>query len=94
MTDKILIDTNLWIYLYASNPQVKRRRIQELIQQNFEKVILSPQILGELYHVVTSKDLTDARIREADHPRDDNDISCVGDWDSRRVGGDQNPRNV
>jgi predicted nucleic acid-binding protein len=55
MTDKILIDTNLWIYLYASNPQAKRRRVQELIQQNFEKVILSPQILGELYHVVTRK---------------------------------------
>jgi predicted nucleic acid-binding protein len=55
MKDKILIDTNLWIYLYASNPEGKRRTIEEVIQQNFEKVILSPQILGELYHVVTRK---------------------------------------
>jgi predicted nucleic acid-binding protein len=55
MKDKILVDTNLWIYLYGSNPEAKRRRVEQLIQQNFERVILSTQILGELYHVVTRK---------------------------------------
>jgi predicted nucleic acid-binding protein len=57
MNDKILIDTNLWIYLYALNPQAKRNRIEELVQQNFANIIVSTQILGELYHVVTRKGL-------------------------------------
>jgi predicted nucleic acid-binding protein len=57
MKDKILIDTNLWIYLYALNPEGKRNRIEELVQQNFAKIMLSTQILGEFYHVVTRKRL-------------------------------------
>ncbi|MGB6063684.1 MAG: PIN domain-containing protein [Desulfomonilaceae bacterium] len=57
MKDRILIDTNLWIYLYALDPQAKRNRIEELVQQNFAKIIVSTQILGEFYHVVTRKGL-------------------------------------
>jgi predicted nucleic acid-binding protein len=57
MKDKILIDTNLWNHLFALNPQAKHDRIEDLVQQNFAKIIVSTQILGELYHVVTRKRL-------------------------------------
>ena len=70
MNDKILIETNLWIYLYALNPQAKRNRIEELVQQNFANIIVSTQILGELYHVVTRKGLLTYRGQEIDVPRE------------------------
>lgn len=55
MTGRILIDTNLWIYLYSSNPATKRNRVEEVVEQDFERIILTTQILGELYHVMTRK---------------------------------------
>lgn len=65
MRDRILIDTNLWVYLYASNPKAKRCRVEEVIRKNFGKVVLSTQILGELYHVMTRKGFhTEASARE------------------------------
>jgi predicted nucleic acid-binding protein len=65
MKDKILIDTNLWIYLYALNPQAKHDRIEDLVQQNFAKIIVSTQILGELYHVVTILNSGDTLLNSA-----------------------------
>jgi len=60
MSDKVLIDTNVWIYLYASNLQAKYEKSQQLIHENFANIILSTQVLGELYHVMTRKGLQSA----------------------------------
>jgi predicted nucleic acid-binding protein len=60
MSDKVLIDTNVWIYLYASNPQAKYEKSQQLIHENFANIILSTQVLGEFYHVMTRKNLQSA----------------------------------
>ncbi|BAZ28550.1 hypothetical protein NIES4074_09840 [Cylindrospermum sp. NIES-4074] len=58
MTDKIFLDTNLWIYLYAKNPPEKYQRVEEIIKNNFSLLLVSTQVLGELFHVLTRKKFT------------------------------------
>ena len=55
MSDKVLIDTNLWVYLYAKSPETKYFKIKQLVETNFDNIIFSAQIIGELYHVLTKK---------------------------------------
>jgi len=57
MPAKILLDTNLWVYLYAKNPPQRSARIREIIANQFDAIVASTQILGELYHVLTRKNL-------------------------------------
>lgn len=55
MTDKIFLDTNLWIYLYAKNPSEKFQPVAEILKNNSSSLLVSTQILGELFHVLTRK---------------------------------------
>ena len=36
--NKILLDTNLWIYFYAKEPFDKLKRIKSLITENFQNL--------------------------------------------------------
>lgn len=62
MTAKIMLDTNLWVYLYAQNVPAKQVKLKALVTENFESIILSTQILGELYHVLTRKKLAEKAV--------------------------------
>ncbi len=53
MKDRIFIDTNLWIYLYSKDD--KNNKCKELLDQNFENVNISTQVLGEIFSVLTKK---------------------------------------
>jgi len=53
MKDRIFIDTNLWIYLYSKDD--KNSKCKELLDQNFENVNISTQVLGEIFSVLTKK---------------------------------------
>lgn len=57
MKDKVLLDTNLWVYLYSHSPN-KSVKVRELVNNNFTSIIISTQILGEFYNVMTKKKLT------------------------------------
>ncbi len=57
MTANLLIDTNLWVYLYATATPEKHRPIEEMVRTRFGEIVISTQILGELYHVLTRKKL-------------------------------------
>ncbi|KPQ32624.1 MAG: putative nucleic-acid-binding protein, contains PIN domain [Phormidium sp. OSCR] len=57
MSNRIFIDTNIWVYLYARNAPVKSGRAKEIVSQNFESIIISSQVLGELYNVLTRKNI-------------------------------------
>jgi predicted nucleic acid-binding protein len=57
MTDKVLFDTNIWVYLYAQNLPDKSVKVRELVNNNFTSIIISTQILGEFYNVLTKKKL-------------------------------------
>ena len=58
MIDKIFLDTNLWIYLYAKNPPDKYQKVVEIIKINSSSLLISTQVLGELFHVLTRKNFT------------------------------------
>jgi predicted nucleic acid-binding protein len=58
MTDKVLLDTNLWVYFYAKNPVDKAQIVTEIISSNTHEILMSTQVLGELFHVLTRKKFT------------------------------------
>lgn len=62
MTAKVMLDTNLWVYLYAQNAPEKQAKMQTIVSENFEDIVVSTQILGELYHVLTRKKLADTAV--------------------------------
>jgi predicted nucleic acid-binding protein len=53
----ILLDTNIWVYLLGQNYPEKSSKAHKLVNDNFESIIISTQILGELYNVLTQKKL-------------------------------------
>lgn len=55
MSNPIFLDTNIWVYLYAKNAPVKSGKSREIVGQNFDSIIVSSQVLGELYNVLTRK---------------------------------------
>jgi predicted nucleic acid-binding protein len=55
MTDRIFLDTNLWIYLQDGSSGDKSQRVSDLIRDNAGIILISTQVLGELYHVMTRK---------------------------------------
>ncbi len=58
MTDRVFLDTNLWIYLHdPQNTDGKSQQVSRLIRENAGNVIISTQVVGELFHVVTRKKL-------------------------------------
>ena len=58
MIDKIFLDSNLWIYLYAKNPPEKSQKVAEIIKNYSSMLLVSTQVLGELFHVLTRKKFT------------------------------------
>ncbi|MEB3340584.1 hypothetical protein [Okeania sp.] len=58
MIYKVMIDTNVWVYLYAKNPQYKVSKARQLVSDRFDYISISTRILGELYKVLTQKNLT------------------------------------
>ena len=57
MSDQIFLDTNLWVYLYTKDPAKKSTVVARLIANQGQTLIVSTQILGELYNVLTRKKL-------------------------------------
>lgn len=58
MTGKIFVDTNLWIYMHSKDP--KQEIIAKLVKQNFSKIVISVQVVGEIYHTLTRKGIKSA----------------------------------
>jgi predicted nucleic acid-binding protein len=58
MTGNIFIDTNLWIYLHSKDP--KKEIVVQLVKQNYSQIVVSVQVLGEMYHALTRKSIKDA----------------------------------
>jgi predicted nucleic acid-binding protein len=58
MTDKVLLDTNLWVYFYSKDPLEKYQRVEEILRTHQQSIQISTQVLGELFHVLTRKKFT------------------------------------
>ncbi len=58
MNDKIFVDTNLWVYLYTDDSnKEKTETIKSLVDNYFQNIIISTQVLGEFFHVLAKKGL-------------------------------------
>jgi predicted nucleic acid-binding protein len=62
MTDRIFLDTNLWIYLQDGSSGDKSKRVSDLIRDNAGIIRISTQVLGELYHVMTRKKIASPQV--------------------------------
>ena len=49
MSDNVFLDTNLWVYFFAKDPPDKVERVTNLINTQLPSLIISTQVLGELY---------------------------------------------
>ncbi|WP_107666670.1 PIN domain-containing protein [Cyanothece sp. BG0011] len=61
MTKPIILDTNLWVYLYSKDPLNKSLQVRALVNQKFELIIVTTQILGELFNVLTRKQIIELK---------------------------------
>jgi predicted nucleic acid-binding protein len=55
MSDNVFLDTNLWVYFFSKDPIDKMERVAEIINARLPSLIISTQVLGELYNVITRK---------------------------------------
>jgi predicted nucleic acid-binding protein len=63
MKDNLFIDTNVWVYLYSDSS--KSVVAEKLIEKNFQKIIISTQVLTELYNVLVKRKIkTNEETRE------------------------------
>lgn len=53
MKDKVFLDTNIWVYNYSDEP--KSTIAKKVIGDNFEQIIVSTQVLNELFNVLAVK---------------------------------------
>ena len=53
MKGRIFIDSNLWVYLYSDRD--KGNIIRNIIEDYFIDIVLSAQVLGEFFNVLTRK---------------------------------------
>jgi len=57
MTDRLFLDTNILVYAYDNHEPDKQRIAQQLLKESIaqESAVLSVQVLGEFFTVVTKK---------------------------------------
>jgi predicted nucleic acid-binding protein len=65
MSDRIFLDTNLWVYFFSKDPAEKSERVQTIVEAHTETLLISTQVLGELYNVLTRKKLSPKSVVEA-----------------------------
>lgn len=63
MPERIFLDTNLWVYLYSRGQ--KSGLVSKLIDQYYDFITISTQILGEVYTVLTKKGFKQAQEAQA-----------------------------
>jgi predicted nucleic acid-binding protein len=56
MTERALVDTNVWVYAVDEDERVKQSRAREILAPTAESdLVVSAQVLGEFFVVVTRK---------------------------------------
>ncbi len=55
MTDKVFVDTNVFVYLFDRDARVKQARAAALVEEEAEAIVISTQVLQEFYVTVTRK---------------------------------------
>lgn len=87
MTDRSFLDTNILVYAYDVREPIKQARVQEILKQGIEDetAILSVQVIGEFFSVVTGRILKPLSAEEAEQALDLLSILPIIDLDFRMV---------
>lgn len=57
MTAKVFLDTNLWVYFYSTEPDSNFESVKAILRNPSQSILVSTQNLGELFHVLTRKNI-------------------------------------
>ncbi|MCY4578990.1 MAG: PIN domain-containing protein [Chloroflexi bacterium] len=87
MPDRSFIDTNILVYAYDIDEPVKQARAREILKQGIEgeTAVLSVQVIGEFFTVVTKRIPNPLSAEEAEQVLDLLSILPVIDLDFRMV---------
>jgi predicted nucleic acid-binding protein len=55
MNDRVFIDTNVWVYYFQAMDEPGKTAARKLIDNCFSYAVISVQVLGELFSVMTKK---------------------------------------
>ena len=58
MTDSVFLDTNILIYAYSIDQQIKRDIVNKILQSH-STIIISTQVINEFINVMTKKKVAD-----------------------------------
>ena len=65
MSDRVFLDTNIWLYLYSQDDLEKRSAVEALVGSS-DKIFISTQVLNELANVlIRKKGVSVASVRQA-----------------------------
>jgi predicted nucleic acid-binding protein len=65
MTDRVFLDSNLWVYVQGNQDPEKAQIVQKIVEGQSQSILVSTQNLGELFYVLTRKKLTSKAEAEA-----------------------------
>ena len=87
MTDKTFIDTNILVYAYDTDEPVKQVQAREILKQGIEDetAVLSVQVIGEFFTVVTKRIPNPLSAEEAEQVLDLLGILPIIELDFRMV---------
>ena len=65
MTDKIFVDSNIWIYLFSAEDDERGRISKEYLSESAERhlLVISWQVINEVCSVLKKKNYTESEIR-------------------------------
>ena len=68
MPDRVFVDTNIFVYAYDTHDAEKQRRAQDVMRSGIESesIVLSVQVLGEFFTVVTKRIPSPLSVDEAE----------------------------
>ena len=65
MIDKIFVDSNVWVYLFSNEDNVKCKIAENFITENISKniLVISYQVINEVSNVLKKKKFNESGIR-------------------------------
>jgi len=65
MTDRVFVDSNIWVYLFTGDDDIKSAAASEYIAESLEKrrLVISYQVVNEVCSVLKKKNYTEPEIR-------------------------------
>jgi len=64
MKDRVFIDTNVLVYYFQVKDEPRKKIARQFINDHFENIVISAQVLGELFNVLKKSDNKSNKVLE------------------------------